>query len=371
MSQRIFNFSAGPATLPEPVLIQARDEFLNYNNTGMSVMEMSHRSSDFQAIRDEAEQTIRSVLSIPEDYAVLFLQGGATTQFSMVPMNLYQAGKPVSFIHTGSWTKKALKELKKVGDVTMAGSSEGDSFNRIPTEINIDPNSSYAYLCSNNTIYGTQFHDFPDTGDVPLVADMSSDILSRPIDISSFGLIFAGAQKNAGPAGVTLVIVKKSLIETITDESMPSMLNYKNHLDADSLFNTCPTYSIYMVGLVAKWILDQGGINEIERRNQSKAQALYEFIDTSRLYYATAAEGSRSLMNVTFRIKGDLSDLETQFHKQAAKHGLSGLKGHRLVGGLRASIYNAMPESGIEALISFMKQFEEENIANVPVAMTA
>ena len=356
-NDRIFNFSAGPATLPESVLKKAQAEFLNFNNTGMSIMEMSHRSKDFQAVRDAAEQAIRDVLSIDDSYAVLFLQGGATTQFSMVPMNVAQKDKPVSFIHTGSWTKKALKELKKISDVDIVASSEDTNFDRIPQNILVNPDSSYAYLCSNNTIYGTQFESFPETGEVPLVADMSSDIFSRPLDVSKFGLIFAGVQKNAGPSGVTIVIVKKSWVEDVTDEAMPSMMNYQNHIAADSLFNTCPTFGIYMVGLVAQWILDNGGIDAMQKRNEQKAQKLYDFIDNSDFFYATAQRGSRSLMNVTFRITGDDEALEKKFHQDAAKAGLSGLKGHRLVGGLRASIYNAMPEAGIDALISFMTRF--------------
>lgn len=358
-SERVVNFNAGPSTLPLDVLEKAQSDFINYKGKGLSVLEMSHRSGDFMAIRDHAESTIRQLLSIPHDYAVLFLHGGATTQFSSVPMYFGQTG-PVSFIHTGSWTKKALAEIKKFGSHTVLASSEDTNFDRIPAidTSQIDSASSYVYCCSNNTIYGTQFAEFPDTGSVPLVSDMSSDILSRPLTINRFGLIFAGAQKNAGPAGVTLVIARKDWIATHANPNLPLMFQYDKHLKEDSMLNTCPTFSIYLMGLTAQWLVDQGGVSAIAAKNQSKAKALYDYIDASDFYTACVSGNSRSLMNICFKTPSD--ELDAKFHKHAAEAGLIGLKGHRLVGGLRASMYNAMPSAGVAQLIGFMDQFRKQ-----------
>ncbi len=357
-TERVVNFNAGPSTLPLEVLEKAQAEFTNYQGKGLSVLEMSHRSGDFMAIRDQAESAIRQLLSISDAYTVLFLQGGATTQFSSVPMYFGQTG-PVSFIHTGSWTKKALAEIKKFGQHTLLASSEDTNFDRIPSidTSAIDPNSSYVYCCSNNTIYGTQFQEFPDTGAVPLVADMSSDILSRPLNIDQFGLIFAGAQKNAGPAGVTVVIARKDWIAANANPNLPLMFQYDKHMKEDSMLNTCPTFPIYLLGLTAQWLLDQGGVAAIEARNQAKAHALYNYIDANDFYTACVNGSSRSLMNVCFKTPSE--SLDTEFHKRAAEAGFIGLKGHRLVGGLRASIYNAMPSAGVDQLIGFMDEFRK------------
>ena len=359
-TERVVNFNAGPSTLPLDVLEKAQAEFINYQGKGLSVLEMSHRSGDFMAIRDQAEAAIRQLLLVPDTYSVLFLQGGATTQFSSVPMYFGQHG-PVSFIHTGSWTKKALAEVKKFSQHTLLASSEDSNFDHIPTvdPTAIDPNSSYVYCCSNNTIYGTQFHEFPDTGSVPLVADMSSDILSRPLTINQFGLIFAGAQKNAGPAGVTLVIARTNWIAEHANPNLPLMFQYDKHVKENSMLNTCPTFSIYLLGLTAQWLLDQGGVAAIEAKNKAKASALYDFIDSSSFYTPCVTDqASRSLMNVCFKTPSETFD--TDFQKQAASAGFIGLKGHRLVGGLRASIYNAMSREGIDQLLEFMNQFQKQ-----------
>ncbi|GAB4439579.1 MAG: 3-phosphoserine/phosphohydroxythreonine transaminase [Anaerolineae bacterium] len=362
MNNRIFNFSAGPAVLPEPVLEQARDEMLNYRGSGMSVMEMSHRSKDFMAIIEGAETGLRRVMGIPDDYAVLFLQGGASLQFSMVPMNLYQEGNPIDVIHTGAWTEKAIKEIEKVAACKVVASTEGENFTRLPApgEIELSQNASYVHLCSNNTIFGTQWRHFPDTGDIPLVADMSSDILSRPVDVSKFGLIFAGAQKNIGPSGVTLVIMRRDLAER-APKSLPTMLQYRTHIKGESLYNTPPTFGIYMIGLVMGWIEQMGGVSGIERHNRRKAELLYQAIDSTDFYSCPVATGDRSLMNVVFRVDNGNEALEKQFVTEATAAGLSGLKGHRSVGGLRASIYNAQPLEGVQALVDFMDRFEERN----------
>ncbi len=360
MHDRIFNFSAGPAVLPEPVLEQARDEMLNYRGSGMSVMEMSHRSKDFTAIIDGAEAGLRRVMGIPDDYAVLFLQGGASLQFSMVPMNLYQEGNPVDVIHTGAWTEKAIEEIEKVAACNIAASVAADNFTRLPApaEIQLSENASYVHVCSNNTIFGTQWRDFPDTGDTPLVADMSSDILSRPVDVAKFGLIFAGAQKNIGPSGVTLVIMRRELADRAA-KSLPTMLQYRTHISKGSLYNTPPTFGIYMIGLVMDWIEQMGGISGIEQHNQRKAGLLYQAIDSTGFYSGPVAKADRSLMNVVFRVDNGNEALEKTFVTEAAAAGLSGLKGHRSVGGLRASIYNAQPLEGVQALVDFMRGFEQ------------
>jgi phosphoserine aminotransferase len=361
MSNRIYNFSAGPAVMPEPVLERARDELLNFRNSGMSVMEMSHRSPEFEGILAHAVSGLRQTMGISDDYAVLFVQGGASLQFSMVPMNLYLAGHPIDVLHTGAWTEKALEEIKKLAEYRLAASTEADKFRRLPRpeEIEFNPDASYVHICSNNTIFGTQWHSFPDTGGVPLVADMSSDILSRVIDVSRFGLIFAGAQKNIGPAGVTVVIMRKNLAER-APANLPTMLKYKTHLKSNSLYNTPPTFGIYMIALVTDWIQAEGGLVAVEERNEAKAKLLYQTIDSSAFYYNPAEKADRSYMNVNFRIHGDDEALENKFATEAEAAGLSGLKGHRSVGGLRASIYNAMSLAGVQALVDFMADFERK-----------
>jgi phosphoserine aminotransferase len=361
MYGRIFNFSAGPAVLPESVLEQARDELLNYRGSGMSVMEMSHRSKEYESIIEGAQEDLRRLMDIPEDYAVLFLQGGASLQFAMVPINLYLPGKPVDVLHTGIWTKKAIEELKKLTEYRIAGSSEKENFKRIPhrSEIQFSDRASYVYMASNNTIYGSQWKTFPETGDIPLVADMSSDILSRAIDVRRFGLIFAGAQKNIGPSGVTVVVIRKDLAERCKLE-VPTMLQYRAHIKEGSMYNTPPAYAIYIAGLVLDWIELQGGVAVIEKRNEEKSRLLYDAIDASNLFYGPIEKDSRSRMNVVFRVKGDKEDLEEKFASEAKKNGLSGLKGHRSAGGLRASIYNALPLEGVKALVEFMKEFEKK-----------
>lgn len=363
MSDRIFNFSAGPAALPLPVLEKAQAELLNYNQTaGMSVMEMSHRCKEFDEILDHAKKGIKKHLNISDDYEVLFLQGGASMQFAMIPMNLYIPGKPVDMINTGAWTKKAFKEVKKLAEWNLAASTEEVNFSRLPhkDEIKLDSNASYVHLCSNNTIFGTQFKEFPNTGDVPLICDMSSDIFSRKIDVSQFGLIFAGAQKNIGPSGLAVVIIRKDLAER-ADESIPTMFQFRTHIQEGSRYNTPPTFGIYMVGLVMDWIESQGGLEGLEKHNQKKADILYQAINESGFYYCPVDEQDRSLMNVVFRVQGDKEALEKQMVQEAESKGLSGLKGHRSVGGLRASIYNAQPLEAVEALVSFMKDFEKKN----------
>jgi phosphoserine aminotransferase len=361
MYGRVFNFSAGPAVLPESVLEQARDEMLNYKGSGMSVMEMSHRSKEYEAIISSAEEDVRRLMGIPDDYAVLFLQGGASLQFAMVPINLYMPGKPVDVLHTGVWTKKAIDELKKLTEYRIAGTSEKENFRRIPhrSEIQFRDEASYVYMASNNTIYGSQWRTFPETGNISLVADMSSDILSRVIDVRRFGLIFAGAQKNIGPSGVTLVVIRKDLAERC-DVKVPTMLQYRSHIKEGSMYNTPPTYAIYIAGLVLDWIELQGGIAVIEKRNEEKAKLLYDAIDASTLFYGPIEKDSRSRMNVVFRVKGDKEEIEEKFASEAKKVGLSGLKGHRSAGGLRASIYNALPLEGVKALVEFMKEFEKK-----------
>ncbi len=362
MKGRIFNFNAGPAVLPLPVLEKARDEMVNYGGSGMSVMEMSHRSKEFENILARTDASLRRILRIPDDYAVLFLQGGASLQFSMVPMNLYLKGQPVDIIHSGSWTEKAIAEHKKLCEYNIVASSEADKFLRLPSlqGVAFNPAASYVYMCSNNTIFGTQFRELPDTGGVPLAADMSSDILSRDFDVTRFGLIFAGAQKNLGPSGVTLVIIRKDLVERAPKE-LPTMLQYRIHVKNNSLYNTPPTFGIYICGLVLDWIEAEGGLPAIEKRNDEKAQILYDAIDASGLFYGPVEKSSRSRMNVVFRVKGDNEDLEKKFASEAGAAGLAGLKGHRSVGGLRASIYNAHPVEGVRALVDFMKEFERKN----------
>lgn len=360
--ERAVNFNAGPAVLPVSVLERAREEMLNYENTGMSVMEMSHRSKAFEGILDKAIKSFRKVMGIPENYDVLFLQGGASLQFSMIPMNLYQEGRPVDFIHTGHWVKKAIEEADKVAKVRIAASTEAEKFRRLPRaeEIKIDPNASYAYLCSNNTIEGTEWRDFPSTGEVPLVADMSSDILSHRVDVNRFAMIFAGAQKNLGPSGVTVVILRKDLVERGSSK-LPTMLQYRTHSKNNSLYNTPPTFGIYIVGLVLDWIDSLGGLAAMERINEEKARILYNAIDAGGFYYCPVEKKDRSWMNVVYRIKGDNEALEKKFVDEAKSLGMVGLQGHRAVGGLRASIYNALPVEGVRTLVDFMKDFQRKN----------
>jgi len=358
--ERVYNFSAGPSTLPEAVLKQASEEMLNYGGSGMSVMEMSHRSSVYGMIINEAEASLRELLSIPDNYKVLFLQGGASLQFAMVPMNLMSGSGKADYVNTGAWSKKAIAEAKKFGDVKVLASSEDGTFNYIPKLDSADftPDADYFYITSNNTIYGTVFKTLPDTGDVPIVADMSSNILSEEIDVSKYGVIFAGAQKNMGPAGVTVVIIREDLIGKASD-TCPTMLNYETHSKAGSMFNTPPTYSIYAAGLVFKWLQDNGGIKAMEAANKAKAALLYDYLDASDFYKGTVVKEDRSMMNVPFVSPSE--ELDAKFIAGALAQGLVNLKGHRSVGGMRASIYNAMPTEGVEALIAFMKEFEAAN----------
>ncbi|WP_105615966.1 3-phosphoserine/phosphohydroxythreonine transaminase [Vallitalea okinawensis] len=355
--ERVYNFSAGPSTLPEKVLTQASKEMLNYRNAGMSVMEMSHRSKVYDEIIKEAEALLRELLSIPNEYEVLFLQGGASTQFAMVPLNLLSENGTADYIDTGAWSKKAIAEAKKFGNVNVLASSEDANYTYIPNlnDLTFTKDADYIHITTNNTIYGTQFNQLPNVEGVPLVADMSSNILAEKINVNDFGVIFAGAQKNMGPAGVTIVIMKKDLIKKAGD-NVPTMLQYKIHADKDSMFNTPPTYSIYVCKLVFEWLKELGGIDAIEKMNRAKAKLLYDCIDESKLFKGPVKKEDRSLMNVPF-ITGN-PDLDTQFIKEAGSKGLVNIKGHRSVGGMRASIYNAMPVEGVKALVNVMKDFE-------------
>ena len=355
---RVYNFSAGPSCLPEEVLRQAADEMTDYKGTGMSVMEMSHRSKPYQAIIDETEALARELMGIPDNYKVLFLQGGASLQFAMIPMNLMVAHKRAAFMNTGAWSDKAIKEAKKFGEALVVASSKESTFNYIPEIPAIPENIDYFYICANNTIYGTKFNEFPQTGNVPLIADFSSCIMSEKVDVSKFGLIFAGAQKNLGPAGVCLVIIRDDLVGK-APESTPTMMNYQTHVDNGSMFNTPPTYGIYIMGLVFQWIKKNGGIEAMEKRNREKAALLYDFLDSSSMFKGTVVAKDRSLMNVPF-VTGN-EELDAAFIKEATAAGFVNLKGHRSVGGMRASIYNAMPTEGVRALVDFMKAFEAKN----------
>ncbi len=359
MPDRIYNFSAGPATLPKEVLEQAAKDIVNFNDTGMGLIEMSHRSKDFMAVAEETESLLRSLMNIPTNYKVLFLQGGASTQFAMVPMNLLRQNETATYLNTGTWSNKAIKEAKLFGKVDVAFSSQENGFNSVPLsdDFSNSNNSKYLYCVSNNTIYGTQYFNFPKSK-APIVCDMSSDILSREIDVSSFGLIFAGAQKNMGPAGCTIVIVRDDLIEQAPD-NLPSMFKYKTHADKGSMFNTPPCFALYTVGLVLKWLDKQGGVSAIQKRNEDKAGLIYETIDSSHFYTGHAAQECRSLMNISFNLP--TSDLEEKFIQQASSHSLCNLKGHRSIGGIRTSIYNAFPKEGVEKLVTFMKEFENQN----------
>ena len=357
---RVYNFSAGPAVLPEEVLKEAAAEMLDYNGTGMSVMEMSHRSKAFEEIIQTAEQDIRDLLKIPDNYKVLFLQGGAHQQFAAVPLNLFK-NRVGDYIITGQWAKKAWKEAKLYGTANAIASSEDKTFSYIPdcSDLPVDENADYVYICENNTIYGTKFHTLPNTKGKTLVSDVSSCFLSEPMDVSKYGVIYGGVQKNIGPAGVVIVIIREDLIPESVDEKVPTMLQYKIHADANSLYNTPPAYGIYICGKVFKWLKKMGGLEEIQKRNIEKAKILYDFLDSSKLFKGTVRKEDRSLMNVPF-VTGD-KDLDAKFVAEAKAAGLENLKGHRTVGGMRASIYNAMPKAGVEKLVEFMKKFEEEN----------
>lgn len=358
--ERVYNFSAGPSNLPVEVLKEAQSGLVSFKESGMSVMEMSHRSADYSVIIDEAKADLIELMNIPSDYEVLFLQGGASTQFAMIPMNLGVKGK-AQYVNTGAWSKKAIAEAKKLGmEVEVLATSEESTFSYIPKidESKIDADADYFFITSNNTIYGTGFKNLPDTKGVPIIADMSSDILSKEVNVSDFGMIFAGAQKNMGPAGVTVVIVRKDLIG-LAGDNVPTMMNYKTHADAGSMFNTPPTFSIYMAGLVFKWLKNLGGLKAIQKINEDKAALLYDYIDSTEFYGAPVTVEDRSLMNVTFVCK--TSELDAAFIKGAIDKGLVNLKGHRSVGGMRASIYNAMPVDGVEALVAYMKEFEANN----------
>jgi len=355
---RIYNFSAGPAMLPEEVLKQAAAEMLDYNGSGMSVMEMSHRSKVYQAIIDEAEADLRKLIGIPENYKVLFLQGGATLQFALIPLNFMVKGK-IDLINTGVWTKKAIKDAKLYGEVNVVASGEEGGFKKIPDvkSIKFDPEADYVYMCDNNTIYGSKFKEYPETGDVPLICDMSSCFLSEPIDVKKFGMIYAGAQKNVGPAGVTILIIRDDLLARTPRQPLPAYFDYRLHVENGSMYNTPPTYGIYICGLVFKWLLKNGGLEARKKANEEKAALLYDYLDKSEFYRPYVDKDSRSLMNVTFRTPSD--ELDAEFLEGAKKYKFTNLKGHRSTGGLRASIYNAMPKAGVEALVKYMKEFEE------------
>ena len=359
MPERIYNFSPGPATLPYSVLQEAAADIVNFNDKGIGLIELSHRSKEFIAVADETESLIRELMGIPTNYKVLFLQGGASSQFFMVPMNLLAKEQKATYINTGTWSKKAIKEARLFGTVDVAYSSEDINFKRVPLddEYSVDPDSQYLYFVTNNTIYGTQFQTMPDK-DTMLIADMSSDILSRPVDVSRFGLIFAGAQKNMGPAGVTVVIIRDDLLDRVSD-SVPSMLKYSTHVEKDSMFNTPPCFAIYCVGRVMHWLKTVGGVSGMEKINRDKAGLLYEAIDSTDFYRGHAEKDSRSLMNVTFNLP--TPELEARFIAEATTAGLDGLKGHRSVGGCRASIYNAFPREGVEKLVEFMADFVKKN----------
>ena len=358
---RVYNFSAGPSMLPQAVLEKAAAEMLDYEGSGQSVMEMSHRSKVYQSIIDTTEALLREIMNIPDNYKVLFLQGGASSQFAMVPLNLMTGSGKADYVITGQWAKKAYKEAARYGDVKVIASSEDKTFSYIPklNKADFTPDADYFHICMNNTIYGTVYNDLPDTGDVPLVADISSCVLSKPIDVSKFGVLYAGAQKNMAPSGVTVVIIREDLIGKAMDIT-PTMFNYQTHADNGSMFNTPPCYTIYVMKLVLEWIKNEvGGLDKMQELNEKKAKLLYDFLDNSKLFKGTVVPEDRSLMNVPF-VTGD-ADLDAKFVKESTAAGFVNLKGPRSVGGMRASIYNAMPVEGVEKLIAFMQKFEEEN----------
>jgi len=357
---RVHNFSAGPAVLPVPVLEEIQRDLVSLPGVGMSILEVSHRSAAFEKILAEAEQSIRTLADVPSNYKVLFLQGGASLQFSMVPMNLLGAGATADYIDGGSWADKAIKEAKKVGAVNVAASTKSENYSRLPRqeELKLTPGAAYVHMTSNNTIEGTEYRTLPAVGDVPLVSDTSSDMFSKPIEVGRHALIYAGAQKNMGPAGVTVVIMRDDLLAR-SPKSLPTMLSYAVHAENGSLYNTPPAFAVYALGLVMKWLIRQGGLAAIAKANERKAAKLYAEIDRTGFYRGTARKEDRSLMNVTFRLASE--DLEKQFVKESTVAGLDGLKGHRSVGGMRASIYNAFPEEGIDELVSFMREFERSH----------
>lgn len=358
---RVYNFSAGPAVLPEEVLQEAAAEMMDYQGSGMSVMEMSHRSAAFKGIIEDAEQDLRDLMGIPDNYKVLFLQGGASTQFAMIPMNLMTKNKKADYIVSGSWSKKAFKEAKLFGDARCVASSEDENFSYVPNvdELTFDADADYVYICQNETIYGTVYPKLPETGNIPLVADVSSCFLSGPINVEDYGVIYGGVQKNIGPAGVTIVIIREDLIPEGDLPGVPTMLRYDTHAKNGSLYNTPPAYGIYICGKVFKWLKANGGLEAQLERNEKKAKLLYDFLDQSKLFKATARKEDRSLMNVPFVTGSD--ELDAKFVAEAKLCGIESIKGHRSVGGMRASIYNAMPYEGVEALVEFMKKFEQEN----------
>jgi len=362
MAERKVNFNPGPSTLPLPVLENVRENMVDYQGSGMSFLEISHRSPEFMRIHQHTQDLLKELLGIPENYKVLFMGGGASTQFAMIPMNFLTRDGSADYINTGTWSKKAIAEAKRFGGVNVAGDTSGDNFNHLPeiSELKLDANARYVHITSNNTIFGTQFHTFPETGNVPLISDMSSDILSHELDVSTFGMIYAGAQKNLGPAGVTVIILREDMLE-MAGEDLPTMLSYKTHVDKDSMFNTPPTGPIYMVEQVLEWVKTQGGLKAVEQMNREKAGLLYDAIDNSDGWYrgAVVKKEHRSWMNVTMRLPSE--DLEKKFIAEGAEKGLHGLKGHRSVGGIRASIYNAMPREGVERLVEFMNAFKAEN----------
>ena len=361
MEKKIYNFYPGPAVLPRPVLEKVQEELLDFGGTGLSILEISHRSKTYDGVHMEAEARMKKLLDLGDDYRCLFLQGGASGQFAMIPMNFLSPGRTADYLLTGSWSQKAYKEAARMGNAHIAASTEEDNFNRIPSpeEIKFSPDPVYIHLTSNNTIMGTQWQDFPDCGDVPLMADMSSDILPRPIDAKKFSQKYAGAHKNHVPAGVTVVVIKKSLLEKI-NENVPIIFNYKTHADKDSLYNTPPVFAIYVVNLVLKWIEENGGLAAMAERNREKAALIYKEIDESDGFYrGHAQKESRSLMNITFRLPSP--ELEKKFVEESTANGLVGLKGHRSVGGLRASLYNAMTLEGAQTLAAFMREFREQN----------
>lgn len=356
---RVYNFSAGPSVLPLEVLKKAQEELVSYGDSGMSVMEMSHRSKSFEAIINDAEAALRRVMQIPDNYKVLFLQGGASSQFAMIPLNLMKKGK-IDLVLTGMWAKKARDEAQKYGEVNVVASSEDKTFSYIPEldSSKFNPDADYFYICENNTIYGTKFPTLPETGNVPLVADLSSCILSEPVDISKYGLIFAGAQKNMGPAGLTVVIIREDLLGYSKDFT-PTMFKYDIHVKNNSMYNTPPTFAIYMCKLVLEWVESIGGLEKMGKINRKKAKMIYDLLDSSEMFNATVEGSSRSIMNIPF-VTGN-ADLDAKFISEATAAGFVNLKGHRTVGGMRASIYNAMPAEGVEKLVAFMKDFEKNN----------
>lgn len=361
MNNRVYNFSAGPAIMPEQVLQEVSNEMLNFNNTGMSITEISHRSKDFEQVLEDAKNDLKNLLNIPDNYRILFLQGGGHTQFSMVPLNLMK-NKVADYIVTGAWAKKAYKEAQKYGNVKAIASSENLNFTYIPdcSNLDISDDADYVYICENNTIYGTHFSELPNTKGKDLVSDQSSCFLSEPIDVKKYGLIFAGAQKNIGPAGVVIVIIREDLIRDDVMPFTPTMLKYKTHSDSNSLYNTPPCFNIYFCGKVFKWLINNGGLGKQKERNIEKAKILYDYLDNSKLFKPTVRKDSRSLMNVCF-VTGN-EDVDKKFVSEAKSEGLVNLKGHRSVGGMRASIYNAMPIDGVKKLVWFMEKFEKENL---------